>query len=598
MSESEKGDQGSNRQLITAIQWCFKVFHHFFSAMPRASWVVVVLSIASRVSQMLALLLPIKVVLLLGATRIPRYFPEFLQEIDRATLIVGLSCLALVFYMLHMLIEKFIDLYVKKCARFLCGRHKKHKPFDAQQSLAEKSFELFMKSLAGYAFLILAFVAVFLLYPALFALMFVYLVLSAILFIGLYHYSHRIRERLKDKRERSKLFGVVPALGFFLAFAFILVDFLLPINPPGLISALIGLILSRQAIVSANQSTLNLIKQIEKKGKIEAIFFHSAWGMSPVTGERSFWQLLHPDERQRWVKKVLKQQAGFPAEHVQVEWLQTGIRGLAVFRVVATGADGKSGNFLVKLHGSRLAKKAARDLQLFKAAKPWAILPRFIGSAHVSSFQCHIHSWPDDSACSRPDVKTFKDVRKKLNEFLFGHELPPWFVDQYRRTQVLIWQRLDKRMFEHLAFIASQDPHREALESIKDHFDDMRSVLSRMPLQLMFTGITADGVRYCDKVGIQLIAWDGWLMEPVGFRWGEDMESLSSVRASFVNERPGLLQVPAAALELSARLSSFEGFYRQNRLLDALDELVAVPACIRRLGLDRNTVSDSSKNIG
>ncbi|MCP4338160.1 MAG: hypothetical protein GY799_04585 [Desulfobulbaceae bacterium] len=70
---------------------------------------MVVLGLFSRVASILALLLPVKILLLVGNKRVPAYFPTFLHEFQLDTLISLLCGATILLYASYVGLEKLIS---------------------------------------------------------------------------------------------------------------------------------------------------------------------------------------------------------------------------------------------------------------------------------------------------------------------------------------------------------------------------------------------------------------------------------------------------------------------------------------------------------
>src|SRR5690606_16035851 len=73
-----------------------------------APWQVVtsiLVSLCSQLFQIVAFLLPLKVMILLGSPGVPRYFPQFLSVIERERLILLLAGVAVLSYLIHLLMD-------------------------------------------------------------------------------------------------------------------------------------------------------------------------------------------------------------------------------------------------------------------------------------------------------------------------------------------------------------------------------------------------------------------------------------------------------------------------------------------------------------
>ncbi len=73
--------------MFSYLHWFYRLAVVFSKTLPANMLAIVFLGLFSRVASILALLLPVKILLLVGNNRVPAYFPTFLREIQLDTLI-------------------------------------------------------------------------------------------------------------------------------------------------------------------------------------------------------------------------------------------------------------------------------------------------------------------------------------------------------------------------------------------------------------------------------------------------------------------------------------------------------------------------------
>ncbi len=108
------------RDILDSLKWSSRLGAKFLWAVPTATSGVVLFTLVSQLSMLLAFFLPLKVIILLGSDGIPRYFPPAFEQFDRDALIVWLSIATVAFYALYLLAD----------GRFQCGcRARRHATF-------------------------------------------------------------------------------------------------------------------------------------------------------------------------------------------------------------------------------------------------------------------------------------------------------------------------------------------------------------------------------------------------------------------------------------------------------------------------------------
>jgi hypothetical protein len=111
----------------------------------------------------------LKIIILMGSRRMPRYFPQSWAGYDRDHLVMFL-CLAMVFFfILHHLAEKAITICADRGASALLKKTDKLVLFANQQEKAVKAYQLYSESVAAMVFVFLSLSLLGFVYPLLFS---------------------------------------------------------------------------------------------------------------------------------------------------------------------------------------------------------------------------------------------------------------------------------------------------------------------------------------------------------------------------------------------------------------------------------------------
>ena len=565
--------------LKTIVLWYLGSIKMFFSLMPRTSSIVIYLSLISRIAGLLSFLLPIKVVLMLGSSRTPRFFPDALKAMDRDSLIIAMSVAALVFYLLNLAANKGVDYYVGKCTQFLSSKNRKLVIFREQKAMAEAAFGGCMGSLSGMAFLLLSIIILEILYPNLLIALAAYLGFVVLVMGLLYRFSPAVQRMVGEPRARRTVFKSITTAGFFTAFAFIVVDFLLPIHPPSLMPAIIGIILTRQALANITGSVTKMIDQYKQRGKVEALLFQGRSGsVEPNKKEQAFWDMAKPDQRQQWIGEALKQTVDVQDTSFQSRWCQTGISHMAAWIVEPATTVGKDSCFFVKLYNQRASNKAVNDVDLVSGCRGLSLMLPFRGAAQVRAHHCHVFDWSD---ARKIPAQQYGDKRAEMFEILLGYEVPKKLVEQYRRSHLLLWQRLNVGMLDRLQDITSPS-QQKGLDIATARFDEIIKILRMLPLQLNFSKVSSNSLA-CVGDTLKLVAWSRWYLEPIGFHWAGRKENYATALEAAAQKRRCLESVSVDAFGLSVTMSNFERSYQKQDFDAALECLNQAVACLEEI---------------
>ncbi|WP_337133530.1 hypothetical protein, partial [Staphylococcus aureus] len=222
--------------ILIALRWSFSIGNKFLRVVPKDTLVIVAATLVSQFSILLAFLLPLKILMLLGSTGVPRYFPTVFANYDRDVLVIVLSLAAIGFYLMYFVAEKLIVYGSRHGADLLLRRSHKITLFENQEGIASRGYQRYARSLASGVFLFLVASVIAWLYSELLLVLIVYVVLAFFTLAMLYAKGGKLRSGLDEAP--GPIVNTATSIGFLLAFGFMVAQFLFG-NPPGLLVAII-----------------------------------------------------------------------------------------------------------------------------------------------------------------------------------------------------------------------------------------------------------------------------------------------------------------------------------------------------------------------
>jgi hypothetical protein len=569
--------------ISSIIYWYFSTVKKFFGKLPWSSIKVVCISLVAQISMLLASILPIKVVLLLGSSHIPSYFPSEMQAMPREQLIIGLSVASVFFFLLYIVAQKITSFYVVKGAGYLVRKSRKIALYRNQSSIAENAYASFLKSVTGIVFCILAFLLICMIYPFLSLLVVGYLLSTIAIVMVLYGVYNLDRQKIEENL--TDILRAVSIIGFFVAFGFIVTDFLLPIEPPSLIFALLGLILTRQMLVIITTSIQSIFGIYKNRFQINALFFHGHVKNNVIRKqEKIFWSLFEPTRRIAWITAVLDDVLGVGAKRITAIWHQTGINNIIAFEVNAyCEGEKKLKSFLIKIFNHNHSSKAINDANLLKECDLSFVMLDFLGSTQVEQYHCHVFSY---GPLSKVSAKKVALMKLEMTKTIMAYDPPKNFLDRYTRSHPALWQRINKDMIRRLA-LASNDNQLKQLRLFEGNIEEIVSGLSRLPVQLVFSNIPPDTFVYDEDHNVKMLSWGGWSFEPLGFGWPiekDGIKNLRNVLDQIKSERSGLSSLSNQSVIMSAVLSTFEKRYNRQDFSRALELMPLIIESFKNMG--------------
>ena len=567
-------------KILTILRWSISIGNKFLRVVPRETSVVVFATLVSQVAILLAFLLPLKILMLLGSSGIPRYFPSSFANVDRDLLVILLSLSAIGFYFLHLLTERVIAFSADRGAKLLLERSQKIALFENQEEVAKRGYQRYSRSLAGSVFLVLVAIVLAWLYPELLAVLVGYSIVVFILLVVLYARQGSLKASLDEAPDR--IVNTATSVGFLLAFGFMVTQFLLG-TPPGLLVAIVSLILMRQGF-SRITGVVNDLKGLYfQRFKLNALFFHGHVLVNETKKhETNFWSLLQSPQREQWLRDVLRDVSSRPVGSVKVHWWQLGGQDIAAFRVRSFDHEGaRIAEHLVKLFNTKRSSLAKHEATLLSGSSVLPALP-LLSVDDVEGLHCHVFEW---ISAKKVPLKQVQTARQQMVEMLLTVEPEKTLVSQFSRSRPPIWQRIDSRMLERLHTVAEMlgGDYASHVERFGEQQGVIMSRLRQLPLTVVNPDLGPDAFLKTENGELLLALWGRWSLEPVGANWPvppKQLDRLGDALEEAKTSRRALRDVRSEDACLAALMFSLEKLYARQDFVTALKLIPRILACL------------------
>ncbi len=279
------------------LHWFFHLATTFSKVLPANMLVMVILGLFSRVSSMLALLLPVKILLLVGSNRVPRYFPEFMLEVPQEVLIQVLCAVTIILYATSVGLEKVTSNIECRAERLLVSQLN-CLPGDARAvKLLRKTYSRVSGNLTELCFIIAVLLFIIFSYPVLFVTLIIY---SAAVVAGYELFarpSHRSEAAIdvhdEDGSDHNRLIGLWVEVGFLISFFFIVLGMLTDMGP-GLIVTFICFLLLRRSSGGMKRFLKNLVAMYTQQSVLLPLLDSTGIVSSDETKGLSDGNVSHP----------------------------------------------------------------------------------------------------------------------------------------------------------------------------------------------------------------------------------------------------------------------------------------------------------------
>lgn len=574
--------------IFNGLRWNLTLGAKFFRVVPFHTVVIVFLTLGSQVAAILASLLPLKVVILLGSERIPRYFPDGFSYIDRDVLIGALSAATLGFFILHLFFEKMVGIATNMAVGHLLEKSKKLVLFDNQDEVAAKAYGRYSRALAGGVFVFLSLSGLSFFYPGMVLVLVCYGMLSFLFVVALGSFLDSFGRKVE--KDLASVLKLVGGFGFFVGFGYLIVDFTF-LNPPGFFVAIISLIASRQITQRAVGTVGDVVALRKQQLKLDALFFHGkALLPEKINQDRSMWALLDVSRRKKWVFSLLHESLGEEAEDIDVLWCQTGVQNVASLKVMANDEM-----YFVKIFEGNRKVLALHEAAL--VAESLERLPslRCVYISHLSNYPCHLYRLPRGR---HPNPAEVKDLVIPLKTRMLVVEPPRELEERFKRSKPMLWQRLESLPWDRLDMAAESSEIRHSLAFVYNYLSEVKKELESLPITIVSpipSGVP-EAFWVTDKDEVLLTNWGRWSIEPVGAGWLDKpqmLSQLSSALAEASKMRTSLVDVLPVRAELAALSFALEYECGRQRYVQALELLPLIQEHLQLCGSHQVAIEDS-----
>lgn len=532
--------------------------------------------LVGQISLLLAYLLPIKVIILLGSLETPTYFPEFMHSFEKNNLVLGLAITAGMFYLINIVCTRFGAYRIRQFASDVLAGTPDFISTTAQVELTRGALQDFADSLARWSFSVLALVGLMVFYPALSAVV-VALIAAAGLTVWLVcRWSARANQYLDEHLDVvvQSLFGI----GFLACFVFIVADYLIPIAPPSLLFAIIGLILSRQFFANVVVAFNKMGGLLARSGPVSGVLSlnHANQSKSQRT-EDQFWRFLAADSRKRWIDELLIEIQS-DIEDPTTSWWQAESPGVVSFTVGQAGSI--ADELLVKVFSEPKRHYGEREAILLREYPFFSAGPRLLAVTDLAGFRCHVFEWRQYSQV-RNDAK--KAIRQRLRLDLMAVSPSRRLVESEVRSRANLSSRLKKISFDRFRVAVSSEEEAGQLQLLECRVPWLERSLEHVPLEISKPAFPDSSLLINDAEEVVVLDWGDWCVDPIGARWSLNANEIDRLLVCY-RELQGVRSDCADFSEdlvlLAQLLFRFEQLYRQQKFSESL---FLVPAILERI---------------
>lgn len=572
--------------MLASINWAYRVAVSYTRFLPMQTLVIVLLALISKFSATLALFLPVKIILLVGNDRTPAYFPGFLTEMDRNTLILALCAATIGFYLLHILTEKVMERVESLAEKRLGNLIPSFLRTKTAMEKVGKSYSRASAGLAELLFFTVVMIFIAFAYPDLLLVIMAY----SLLMIGLFEFGLLTASRQKVGDEQGSNDEVEASrriiwfdVGFLVSFIYIVYD-LLTGSGPGILIAFISFLLIRRSSGGLKRIVKDIgVLSAQRKVIGPLIFSESFEHSQASSSKRGF---MKKSEAQAFSERVLSKVLGDSVASPEVNWLELGARDLMAYRL-ALQDGGSERTFLLTVYRNKRDHRPDRELSL-RTLMPQLPAPELIEYGTLDGKVWILSAWDDFI-----DVDSSETSDRLLVESLMSLPPPEPLIEEWQQAHPPLWQRIDEHFWEEMEKIAEMLAP-ELLTKIsvmKQARSQWVEMLQSLPLTMVNKDAEEASIKYDAQGHVVALLWGKWTIEPLGAGWpvaDDGLEVLERVLERQQQVAEYLQSVSPRDIVLSALFYALENALNQQRYAETMQIFTLLSAVSTKESMTTN----------
>lgn len=494
-----------------SLRWIYSTAINIAKKIPGLTATIIIFTLSAQISLLAASFLPLKAIILIGSPGIPSYFPGYLKSFERESLFVGLCLTAVAFYALYMASEYLTKHLTLRGSENLVRNTSKLIVFDGQDDVARRAYSRFTRSLAALVFLILTLAALGVIY--------IELLLAVIAFWGgvaLYaKLTHSAAANdlstIESTLERVNSLG---SIGFLAAFAYLAVD-LLSSEPPALLPAIIGVLLTRQIMQRATQLIQDILLLKEQRLQISALFFSEHTLINNSTDRSTkFLNLFAADRVHEWASTILDNRDGQTYVQHSFTWHQTGVHDVFGIESSSRRQTGEIDNYLLKVYNSNRVTLAVNEATLLSEPNINSLPSlELIKVTLIDGYHCHLYRTGKLNKIPAVELGLYQKAAVKL---LMQCVPPVELVEKFSRSRPFLWDRLSDETLHAFGKALAMTPQNMEFINFSRKIKIIRCHLKSLPVYINNSAMGADQLYLDVEDSIIVGHWGNWSIEPVG----------------------------------------------------------------------------------
>lgn len=531
------------KEIGAALQWYAMLGARFFWVFPLGTVSAITLTFLAQLALIASLLLPMKIVMIMSSGNIPNVFPPFINGLSENILISALAAVAIGAFLFNSVATKTIENLAEKGAVTIQQHTDKLALFENQDNLAKNAVLKFSSAIANLLFVIAGLGILAWLYWELAVVVVTYV--TACVTIYSFMWSKATNRWATISSQLGKHLNTLANIGFLTSFLTIVIDYMVAAIP-GFLAVLLSIILSRQ-IFSQVAAGINSIQFLNNhQPKINAIAFENhAFTHTHEGKQGSVWNYLTDENYKRELIEQVSDLCGAEPGEISLNWMDTELPNILHFVSAVRSTNQK---YLVKIFDKNKTATARHEATLLLAPPENLPSPKLLRATTTSKlFHTHIF---DISGCTSLQNSRKKSAPIEINQRLSQITLSSELIEQYQRSRLMIWDRIDQKLVNRIISTATNDD-KWITEKATDLLPKWRESLKTLPLAIHNPVNNTNLLLIRSSDEVLSTNWGAWSIEPSTNTFNDETQNILIILSHLqMLEKAALKQKYSEALEI------------------------------------------------
>ncbi|MEA5446501.1 hypothetical protein VCB98_11800 [Gammaproteobacteria bacterium AB-CW1] len=500
------------------ISWINRVVAAFFRVRPATTAAVVVFSVLSKITHLLAFFIPLKVLLLMGTPGVPRYFRFFIEPEDRLAWAIGLSIGAVVCYALSLALDAAVKRLTEAGSMEVLQGANELAVASKQRKEAQTYYARFSEVYAGTLFAVAGLAVMALVTTTAFLVLLVLLLAQLLMTALVLRHADPVEPGAFARfiqKGLSNYLTLLASINFLTCFFVLLVPLLLG-HEANILFLILSVLVLRQSLSNASSAIRDGVDLIKQRRTIDPLVFRDEKAEKAEAVERkALRELFHKQARESMARERLGQSLGKTVE-VEARWVDSTIKGANTFTLILPQSedDGKKRYFQQQVFPYKKLHFLEHEEYLFEQVSRRALwAPEVYSRYEVGQFSVQIC----DYGLGRP--LTADEWSERFSTILgkFWSIAPePSLVSAFETSRPTLPDRLTEEFVQRVGVAVDTQAEMQDFELLVSRLEQLREKLRAVPQHFHNPDLNRNNVAPDREGNLLVMAWGRWSIEPFG----------------------------------------------------------------------------------